>query len=244
MDSPLSSTRRRSGYLAPTVLGMMRVLKHMPAALRKHGARTPDYSTAAPALGGTVGVHDPALNLFLRATLEGDYRTVVEIGAYSGARIMALKRLVPAIDAWALDVIPPYTIPAVHGGVKFQRYDLSFFDRPPARTLVCARGTLSVMSPDELSEFVRRLAARGIDLALCEPVAYRARVRPLMRARGSYYHSYEHVLRAAGFTPQSTFEDATRFGFNLSMMEAWYATLAQAPGLNAAPGVVVPHRSA
>ncbi|MGE0734566.1 MAG: hypothetical protein AB7G15_18760 [Alphaproteobacteria bacterium] len=209
------------------MLGMLRVLKHMPAALRKHASRPLDYSTASPALGGTVGIHDPALNLFLRATLEHGYQTVIEIGAYSGARILTLKRLVPAIDAWALDIIPPYAVPSERDGVRFERYDLSFFDRPLARALVCSRGTLSMMPPDQVEALMHRLAERGFDLALCEPVAYRSVPHPLRRAAGSYYYPYEHMFRHVGMAPQSTFEDATRFGFNLSMMEAWYVTLAR-----------------
>lgn len=226
---PPAADRRPSGHLAPTLLAMLRVLKHMPAALRKHGARMPDYNAASPAIGGTVGVHDPALNLFLRAVLEHGYRTVIEIGAYSGARILTLKRLVPTIDAWALDIIPAYTVPSERNGVRFEPHDIGFFDRPLPDALVCARGTLSLMPPDELEQFLRRLVERRIDLVLCEPVPYRSLTRTVMRGRGSFYHPYDHVLRAVGLVPQSTFEDAARFAFNLSMMEAWYATLARAP---------------
>lgn len=208
---------------------MLRTLKHMPGALRKHGGRAADYGSMRKELGGTVPADDPALNLYLRLVLEHGYRTVIEIGAFRGARILALKRLLPQIEAWALDILPDYATPRMHAGVNFSRYDLPFFARGFDRALVCARGTLCYFPPEALAVFFAALAQGRMGLALYEPVAYRDTGGPLMRTPDTYYHAYDHAFRQAGLAPETRMDDAVRFAFNLSMMEAWYAGAARPP---------------
>jgi hypothetical protein len=216
------------GYYGPALLAMLRAIRHMPPALRKHRSVGPQYATLDKAIGGTVDVQDPALNLYLRAALEFKYRSVVEIGAYNGARILNFKRLVPSAEAWGVDILPNYQTPFERDGVRFRRFESAFFEQLATPALVCARGTLCYFQRSDLADFFRVLARRGIDIALYEPVAYRNVPNSLQRSPTSFYHPYDHLLRETGLTPLADFNAATGFSFNLSMMEAWYVMLARA----------------
>jgi hypothetical protein len=217
-----------AGYYGPALLAMLRAIRHMPPALRKHRSVGLEYAALDKVIGGTVDIHDPALNLYLRATLEFRYRSVVEIGAYDGARILTFKRLVPSVEAWGVDILPTYQTPSERDGVRFHRFEPAFFTQVATPALVCSRGTLCYFSASELADFFHLLAGRGIDIALYEPVAYRNVQHSLQRSPTSFYHPYDHLLRQAGLTPLAGFSAATGFSFNLSMMEAWYVMLARA----------------
>ena len=217
------------GHYGPTLLAMLRAIRHMPTAFRKHGMLGPEYAALDRPMTGTVDVHDAALNLFLRAIMEFRYRSVIEIGAYDGARIIVLKRLAPEIEAFGLDILPQYNTPFERGGVKFRRFDPAFFAGIPTPALFCSRGTLPYFQPAEVAELFNALSARGVDIAIYEPVAYRNVPRSLKRSPNSFYHPYDHLLRQAGLTPCAEFNGVTGFSFSLSMMEAWYGSVARAP---------------
>jgi hypothetical protein len=210
---------------------MLRHIARMPSALLKHGATGVDYTQVSVTAAGTDGVdiNDPALNLFLRAVLELKPRTVIEVGAYNGARIATLKRLAPGIEALGLDILPDYAHRSERDGVRFAHFDLAFFDAVAPPALICSRATVSCMPPDAAESFIKRAAARGIDLALCEPVAHRTASASVSRSPQTWYHPYDRWLREAGFTPMSDFGRATRFTFSLSLMENYYVSVARAP---------------
>lgn len=213
----------------PAVLAMLRLVKHMPMALRKHGVRGLRYPNERRAIGGTTTLEDPALNLFLRTALEFAARTVIEIGAYNGSRILTLKRLLPHVDAYGLDILSSYDVAAEHAGVQFHRLEEAFFDGPfTPPVLVCSRATMAYMNPDEAARFLNRLGERGFDVAIFEPAAYRNVNHTLTRSDNSYYHPYQTLLTRAKLAPQVDFETATRMTFSISMMEAWYANAARA----------------
>lgn len=217
----------RFKFNGPALLAMMRIVRHMPPAFSKHSSPGRHYSSASVIMGGYVDIQDPALNLFLRAILEGQYRSVIEIGAYSGERIITLKRLIQDIDAWGLDIVQEYRSPFEREAVKFEHFSLDFFRSVPLPALVCSRGTLTCMKEDDVVSFFQQLAHQGLDIVLYEPAGYKNRPYGLMRSPSSYYHPYDRLLRSAGLTPDSDFEQATLYNFNLSMMEAWYSELAR-----------------
>jgi hypothetical protein len=210
---------------------MLRHVARMPSALLKRGAPGVDYTQVSVAASVTDGVdiNDPALNLFLRAVLELKPRTVIEIGAYNGARITTLKRLAPGIEAFGLDILPDYAQRSERDGVRFAHFDVAFFDTVASPALVCSRATMSCMPPDAAETFIKRVAARGIDLALCEPVAHRTASASAARSPQTWYHPYDRWLREAGFAPMSDFGRSTRFTFSLSLMENYYVSVARAP---------------
>ena len=107
-------------------------------------------------------------SLFLRVTMEGNYENVVEIGTYTGKVIATLKRLVPSINAYGVDVGPTFDRPFVFSGVNFQKYDsrLSILDQLTGSTLVIARGTLSCFNESELNHFAEQVSIRPVDLAI------------------------------------------------------------------------------
>src|SRR5262245_64252322 len=117
---------------------MLRAIRHMPIAFRKHGVAEVEYTTLNRAVGGTIDTHDPALNLFLRAILEFRHRSVIEIGAYDGARIIALKRLAPDIEAFGLVILPNYSTPFEKDGVSFRRFDPAFLAQVTKPALLCS----------------------------------------------------------------------------------------------------------
>jgi hypothetical protein len=217
------------GYYGPTLMAMARALRLMPVALRKHASRGSDYPALVKEVGGEAGIHDTAVNQFIRAALEERYRSVVEIGAFDGRRIITLKRLCPDVAAYGLDILPNYAAGFDHSGVHFRKFGMDFFETVSTPALLCSRGTLPYLPDKDVQQLFSICARRGLDVALYEPVAYRNLPYSMPRSHNSWYHPYDHMLRQAGLTPEASFDHATGFSFSLSMMEAWYVNVAKAP---------------
>jgi hypothetical protein len=152
---------------------------------------------AKPQLG------DLATAFFIHAALSSASKTVVEIGAYSGKRILEIKRKMPHISCYALDVGETYKSSFVEGDVTFRPFDLKFFSTDLDAPIVICNGVLHYMSREELTAFVEVLAARKISLAFFEPtlsVNFGQKSIPRRKGHHGWYHPYDEVLTKAGFT--------------------------------------------
>ena len=159
---------------------------------------------AIPSVGnqafGAVEVGDVDLNFFLRVVLEGNFRTVIEIGAATCHRIKAIARLFPAVEAHALDIGTAFTPPPrTDEGVRIAALDPSFFQATRDRPVVMSSATLACMRPQELDDFLGLLARNGYALALSEPGFRFDLDRAVPRNRLSFYHPWKRCLEAAGF---------------------------------------------
>ena len=147
---------------------------------------------------------DAATALFLRAIMAGDHKSVIEIGSYDGARIITLKKSLPHIEAFGLDILANYQDLSERSGVSFDLYSEAFFDRDFDRPLMISRGTMSYYDPDELNRLFDALARRRIAVAFYEPSPFfhveRSTVRYRKQNRIARYHPYDDMLEARGYT--------------------------------------------
>lgn len=218
----------------PCLASFLRVARGLGPALGKHKAA--DYSrrnyenACADMSAAPPPVTDMATSFFLRILLEGGYETVIEIGASSGTRIITLKKLLGAINAHGLDILKNYQTPFEMEDVRFENFDLSFFESPRPASLVLSRGTLCCFTTDELAAFLNVLQKGAYDLALYEPMGYFPADAAISRSRESFYHPYPELLKDAGFRlVNDDWERSVGFSFNVSMMESWFPGYAVCP---------------
>ena len=191
----------------------------------------PDVQGAA---FGAVELGDVDLNFFLRVMLEGRFRTAIEIGAAGCHRIKSLARLLPEIEAHALDIGPAFGVERQDGGVRIGPFEPAFFEVRRERAVVFTSATLACLRPPELDDFLRLLAGHGYALALSEP-GFRFGVdRALPRNRLSYYHPWRQRLEAAGFALVEAKAGVKNCAWRLRIPKAngehWLQILAQPRG--------------
>lgn len=147
---------------------------------------------------------DAATALFLRAITAGNHRSVIEIGSYDGARIITLKKALPDIDAYGLDILINYQDPTERSGVSFAPYSEAFFEGDFVRPLMISRGTMSYYDPDELNRLFDVLARQSIAVAFYEPSPFfhveKSTIRYRKQNRIARYHPYDDMLEARGYT--------------------------------------------
>lgn len=162
----------------------------------------PEWDKQEPVIEESNQLGDLATAFFLHAIASGGYKEVVEIGSYSGKRILELKKLLPHCTCHGLDVVKSYTEPFTRSGVDFHPFTLSFFDREFCNPLVICNGVLHYMSATELTEFVSVLAKRNIPIAFFEPtlpVSFGSRSIPRRKGKHGYYHPYDYLFTQHGF---------------------------------------------
>lgn len=212
----------------PRLASLAHVLRQVPVAFGKRaGTGARDYVVQAIEITERVPATDPACAFYLRCLLEGGHDRFIEIGAYNGARIVTVKRLLPAIDAVGLDICSNYQTPFTRFGVAFGPFIADGLPEPAGRTLLASRGTLTYVPLPALNRFFAHVAARGFDLAIVEPMPTFPIDRTIRRGGGSLYHPYPDLLRAHGFVDLPDQADGCRFHDYLPMLESWYFGLAQ-----------------
>lgn len=223
----LAALKRR----APRLASVLAALRALPLGWRKRGSRAVrDYARHAYEIGDAVPAHDLTVGLALRAVLEGRYGVVAEIGAAWGGRIATLKRLVPGIEAHALDIGAAYRTPFERYGVRFRPLDDAALAAMPAGSLILSRGTLCYLDARAIDTFIGRAAQRGHDLVVVEPMTLFDLTETVARGGGSWYHPYPALLSRYGFAGHPTRADGAKHNDSLPMLECWYAAWSRAPG--------------
>jgi len=147
---------------------------------------------------------DVATALFIRSIMEGNHRTVFEIGAADGTRIISVKKFVPNIEAFGLDIQSNYRTPFDVDGVSFRYFDTRFFEGGFDKPIMLSRNTLTCFSPDEVRELFTTLSKNGIAVAYFEPSPnFNVTDHTVRSARQNltvYYHPYDDILEGLGYT--------------------------------------------
>jgi hypothetical protein len=222
----LAVLKRRTPRLASVLVA----LRALPTGWRKRGMREArDYVRHAYEIGDTVPTHDLTMGLALRATLEGRYTVVAEIGAAWGGRIATLKRLVPGIEAHALDIGEAYRTPFERYGVRFRPLDDAALAALPPGSLILSRGTLCYLDARAIDSFVARAAERGHDLVVVEPMTLFDLPETVARGGASWYHPYPSLLSRHGFAGHPGRADGAKHNDSLAMLECWYTAWSRAP---------------
>jgi hypothetical protein len=185
---------------------MCDLLRFLPSRFRD---RTLGYRYVSDKIGtmpGNAAVNDLPLAFFKSVILDGDYSYVIEIGAYSLDRSMALKRTFPDIHIYGLDVTAEFVYPRrvheVEVGSNTPNTIRSIAALRGGRGLVCSAGTAAYYPPSQIAGLFALTKSINADLALVEPntVGESSITRSLRRTRVSWYHPYLHLLRQAGYT--------------------------------------------
>ncbi len=194
----------------PLFLGQLFLLAKFRGAYRRVGKKVDSHyvwkEMQAPVTQDPPPAVDVPTAFFLRCTLEGRYKTIIEIGAFGGERIIALKRLLPGVDCYGLDILPSYQVPFHREGVSFHYFDEAFFDLSKRDSLVVCNGTLCHFSPENLKRFLSLFFSRNISIAAVEPVPlpyvlYDTPHHPptIQRSVTSYYHNYWRIFSEHGY---------------------------------------------
>ena len=166
---------------------------------------TTEWDKEEPVVDGGGGdqLGDIATAFFLHAIASRGYMEVIEIGSYSGERILELKKLLPHCMCHGLDVGKSYKLPFTRSGVDFHPFSLSFFEREFLKPIVICNGVLHYMSDTQLSEFVSALAKKRIPIAFFEPtlpISFGNKCIPRRKGKHGFYHPYDHVFAQNGFS--------------------------------------------
>jgi hypothetical protein len=182
------------------------LLRFMPS---RFGDKSLDYRMVTGQIGtlpGNAALNDLPLAFFKSVILEGGYSYVIEIGAYSLDRSMALKRAFPKLPVYGLDVTADFVYPRVAYGVDVGSNSPTTISSIAAlrggRGLVCSAGTLAYYKPTAVAELFALTRSIDADLALVEPntVGEGSITRSLRRTRQSWYHPYLDLLPKAGYS--------------------------------------------
>ena len=190
------------------------------------------YLDAETVVGRASPIDDLAVALFARTLIEGGHKSVIEIGTYTGERILALKRLFPDIDAVGLDILTNFKTPQEKDGVLFQFFSDEAFAQEFETPIVLSRGTLSYFTPEELERFFDTLTAHRLAIAFFEPGPFfhieKSTVRYKKKNRTAYYHPYDNMLEERGYTlrvdKKKTY-NWVRSMYGLECLRFQYATL-------------------
>jgi hypothetical protein len=170
-------------------------------------------------------LNDDPTNFFLRVILEKKFKTVFELGSYSCQRIITLKKLVPEIDAVALDILPQYEKldGAEMHGVKIKFFKPDTFRKITAdNALLIVRGTLTYIPTNQLYSMFVDLHKAGVSIAFCEPVPlFEINTSVPRAADSSYYHAYEKMLSACGYSLLQKTTATKKYRHNVGYAEAW-----------------------
>ena len=196
------------------------------------------YSETEIDLSPHNSVNDVATSLFLRVICEANYENVVEVGTYKAGRICTLKRLVPQINAYGIDIGPTFSNKFHSYDVNFQKYDdeLSVLKNISGKTLVICRGTLSCMESLQLSNFVKNLSKAKADIAIYDlhpNFLFNNNIDVINRTNhGSFktfYHNYNKLFLKYNFTPISSSEDTSDWLSSPYGSESWRFLYFHAP---------------
>ena len=197
-------------------------------AYKKHGkSGHTNYHEFQPEIVENITICDKPLAFFLRAILEYGHKTVIEIGAFNGYRLINLKRLLPQIDAYGLDIGPRYKEGFTISGVIFSELKQDFFNRDFSRPIVICHCTLNCINPDDLAIFLGVLHKRKLPIAFAEPVPSFRYDTLLKRSGANYYHPYPKVFKDNGFQLAETdYQESIWHSFSLSAGENTYTNYA------------------
>lgn len=198
------------------------LLKKVPNCIRK---RKPDktednYHDICVQLSETKKpLADHAFNFFLRVFLEYKFKLVIEIGSFKGSTILNLKRMIPELDAYGVDIGKTYESPWEKDNVKFQKFEKNLFTENPTKGCVISRVTFAYFSATELKEFLKLLKKNGWACALSEPVPPYGIKKTTVRGVNSLYHPYERYAKEIGFNIVREQGHGVRRSGNFGMME-------------------------
>ena len=191
-----------------------------------------DYAHVSVDMNDMNSICDRATAFYLRVILQYRHETVLEIGTFTGERILAVKRCLPQITAFGLDIGPKFKKEFETGGVQFSEFSLEFFKKPLPKPLVVCHCTLNYFKPEDLRTFLKTLRENNYPIAFCEPVPHFAFDETLSRSHIAYYHPYEKVFSECGFhLVETNPQNASWHSFSTSMGEFTYMNYAF-PGAN------------
>ena len=200
--------------------------------MRKWGAKkrtdaAMDYSQYNSDMAEGTTFTDFPVGFYLRALTEHGHRTAIEIGSFGGGRIATVKKCLPDIVAYGLDIGGRYTQPFDHAGVHFEKFDTGFFRRSFDAPLVLAHCTLNYVPPDDLAKFLDCLREQKLPIAFCEPVPAHRYDQLMRRSEIAHYHPYPSLFHHAGFDLiETNYQSATFHSFSLNMGEYTYTNYA------------------
>lgn len=222
------------------IVGNIYALLSVPNRLRDSLDHYPHYTTYIPTSSGKTSIDDTATNFFLRVILEHDYKTIVEIGTFHGNRIISLKKLIPSINAFGVDIGPNFAIPFIRDDVKFSQFNKDFFSALPTKSLIITNGTLTCMKIEEIKDFLSLIFSHKHDIALSEPCSLvEAYITESPRRNAvSFYHSYHRLAVSTGFNPLLSHSQSIDYSYEPNTCEAIYCNL-----LYSTPMKVLPETS-
>ncbi len=207
------------------IVTLARVL-HKPYA-KHRGDVDVKYNNIEISIRDDNSVCDRSTAFYFRVILQYKHETVIEIGAYDGSRILEVKRCLPEIEAFGVDIGPKYRRGFEHNGVKFSEFNFDFFNNSFPKPLVVCNCTLNYFKPRDLKDFLNVLRKEGYAIAFCEPVPHFTFDETLKRSQIAYYHPYKEVFRECGFTlEEKKYFNAIHHSFSTSMREFTYANYA------------------
>jgi hypothetical protein len=221
---PLAPIARR----VPQALTHLKLVERMAAwwgrlVMSRAGAR---YADMNHALNDQIQINDIAMGVACRVILERAPTRIVEIGTYDGRRIATLKRLFPAIDCVGLDIQAAFETPREAFGVAFRRFDLAEMAALDATSLVVSIGTLSCMTREELGAFLDTLRPTGAALVFLELTPGYRHGESLRRNSNSWFHDYDVVLPAHGFSLSGGMDTGRSGHLDLNEFDLRYVNVA------------------
>lgn len=178
----------------------------LPAHFRR---KKHDYAFQHGKIGtqpGNGALNDLPLSYFTHALLSNKYSFIIEIGAYTADRTLALKANFPHVDVIAMDVTADYAKISNTRGIELRPFSLDEIEKvarsKEGHGAIFSHGTICYMSQPEVCALFAQAYRLGLDIALVEPntVGEGTITRSLPRARdGSWFHPYITMLKEAGY---------------------------------------------
>lgn len=183
-----------------------------------------DWSSYLSEPHGWRPINDLPVAFAVRVIIERRYKTVVEIGAYDGSRPIALKRLFPEIEVYALDIQDGFRVRTSYG-VKFRKFDLDFI-ASLQNAAVIANRVMCCMTTQELRGFLKACASSKSDIIFHELTPVFQTSRTIKRSPGTLYHDLKYEFDSAGYELLGT-RDAGQVGqFDINFYEFGYFNVA------------------
>jgi hypothetical protein len=223
---PLAPFARR----APQGVLHLRLMERMLAWWKRRffPARNMRYSELALELSDKTPINDISMAIPCRAVLERRPRRIVEIGTYDGRRIATLKRLFPQAECVGLDIQASFAEPRQAFGVAFRKFDLNEISKLDGTSLVVSIGTMTCMPPAELEAFLKALQPTGAALVFLELTPGYRHGETLIRNANTYFHDYDVILPALGFTLLGGTDTGRSGHLDLNEFDLRYANVAVA----------------
>jgi hypothetical protein len=213
----------KSGFLANLLAASYIKFSYIKKHLR---TKKGDYYTHSPVIVSKNMALDAATAFYINVLLEGKYDTAIEIGSYDGARILEVKKNIPFVQAYGLDIAENYKSAPNIGGVSFRYFDHTILEQLAVqlgKKIILSRGTLTCFNPVEIDMFLNHVKSLHYDLFLFEPATFMRNKKSTWRTSTSFYHPYSALFEEKGMKALLKHHEAIK---EISAQhEAWYVNL-------------------